>query len=206
MLMTKARGAITKLRGAMTQDPTALSWALREGQTPDLNRRRQVVGLSLVAAAAMGVVSLYQMGLVRKPPEPPLRYLDAAKVSGSAQGYAVLEMPDAPLALLSYATTLTLAAMGGADRSRRMPLVPLALAGKVAVDALVSAKRSADQATRYKAACLWCLSASVATWAMVPLVVPEAREAWRNLRRPSAAARATRAARDAGARALAVLR
>jgi uncharacterized membrane protein len=190
----------------ITKDPKALSWALREGQTPDLNRRRQVVGLSLVAAAAMGVVSLYQMGLVRKPPEPPLPYLDAAKVSGSAQGYAVLEMPDAPLALLSYATTLALAAMGGADRSRRLPLVPLALAGKVAVDALVSAKLSADQATRYKAACLWCLSASAATWAMVPLVVPEAKEAWRTLRRPSAATRLTGAVQGARARAMAALR
>lgn len=189
-----------------TKDPTALSWALREGQTPDLNRRRRVVGLSLVAAAAMGVVSLYQMGLVRKVPEPPFGPFDGAKVSGSAQGYAVLEMPDAPLALLSYATTLTLAAMGGADRSRRMPLVPLALAGKVAVDALVSAKLSADQATRYKAACLWCLSASAATWAMVPLVVPEAKEAWRHLRRPSAAARLTGAVQGARARAAAALR
>jgi uncharacterized membrane protein len=189
-----------------TKDPTALSWALREGQTPDLNRRRQVVGLSLVAAAAMGVVSLYQMGLVRKPPEPPLPYLDAARVSGSAQGYAVLEMPDAPLALLSYATTLALAAMGGADRSRRLPLVPLALAGKVAVDALVSAKLSADQATRYKAACLWCLGASAATWAMVPLVVPEAREAWWNLRRPTATRRLAGAVQAARARAVAAIR
>jgi uncharacterized membrane protein len=197
---------LTKSHAVMTKDPTALSWALREGQTPDLNRRRQVVGLSLVAAAAMGVVSLYQMGLVRKPPEPPLRHFDAAKVSGSAQGYAVLEMPDAPLALMSYATTLTLAAMGGADRARRLPLVPLALAGKVVVDALVSAKLSADQATRYKAACLWCLSASAATFAMVPLVIPEAREAWRNLRRPPAAPRITRAAKDAQVRDLAATR
>jgi uncharacterized membrane protein len=190
----------------MTKDPTALSWVLREGQTPDLNRRRRVVGLSLVAAAAMGVVSLYQMGLVRKPPEPPFGPFDAARVSGSAQGYAVLEMPDAPLALMSYATTLALAAMGGADRARRMPLVPLALAGKVAVDAMVSAKLSADQATRYKAACLWCLGASAATFAMVPLVLPEAREAWRNLRRPAAAARVTGAARNAQVRATAAIR
>lgn len=190
----------------LTNDPTALSWALREGQTPDLNRRRQVVGLSLVAAAAMGVVSLYQMGLVRKLPEPPGRHFDAAKVSGSAQGYAVLEMPDAPLALMSYATTLTLAAMGGADRARRMPLLPLALAGKVALDALVSAKLSADQATRYKAACIWCLSASAATWAMVPLVMPEAKEAWRNMRRPAAAPRVTRAARGVRERAMAAVR
>jgi uncharacterized membrane protein len=115
-------------------------------------------------------------------------------------------MPDAPLALLSYATTLALAAMGGADRSRRMPLVPMALAGKVAVDALVSAKLSADQATRYKAACLWCLSASVATWAMVPLVVPEAKEAWRNLRRPAAAERLTAAAASVRERAMAAIR
>jgi uncharacterized membrane protein len=76
----------------------------------------------------------------------------------------------------------------------------------VVVDALVSAKLSADQATRYKAACLWCLSASAATFAMVPLVMPEAKEAWRNLRRPSAAPPVARAVKGVQARAMAGLR
>ena len=39
-------------------------------------------------------------------------------------------------------------------------------------------KLTADQWTRHKAFCFWCLVASAATFATAPLVVPEAREAF----------------------------
>jgi uncharacterized membrane protein len=175
-------------------DPQALSWALRLGEAPDLNRRRHVTTLSLIAAGAMGVISLYQMGVTRRVPDLPLKGLNAEKLNASPQAYSILQTPDAPLGLASYAGTMVLAAMGGPDRARTMPWVPLALAGKVAVDALVAAKLTADQATKYKAACLWCLGASAATFAMVPLVIPEAKEALRTLRRPSRASQVLRAA------------
>ena len=187
-------------------DARSLSWALREGQTEDLNRRRRVAALSLVAAGAMGVVSLYQLGLVRRLPEPPGKRFDARRISGSAQAYSIAQIPDAPLALVSYAVTLALAAMGAPDRAKRMPIVPLALAGKVALDAAVSAKLTVDQPVRYQALCAWCLAASAATFAMVPLVVPEAREAWRTLRRPQPVRRAATAVSSVRDRVLQAVR
>ena len=83
----------------------------------------------------------------------------------------------------SYAVTLGLAALGGPDRARTRPWVPLALAGKVALDALQAGKLTWDQWARHRAFCSWCLLAAGATLAMVPLVLPEARAALEQLRR-----------------------
>ncbi len=155
----------------------ALSHELRTGRDAHLQRRRGVVALSLLAAASMGVVTLYQMGIIRHLPELPLPKLDADKVDASAEAYAKLETPDAVLGLGSYAATMTLAAMGAADRARTQPWLPLALAAKVGFDVLQAGKLTVDQWTKHRAFCSWCLLAAAATFAMAPLVVPEAREA-----------------------------
>jgi len=151
-----------------------LSRELRTESSPDLRRRRGVVALSLTASAAMGLIALYQTGIIKQIPEPPLPLLNAEKVNGSAQAYRKFAAPDAVLGLGSYAATMTLASIGGKDRVHEMPLLPLALAAKVAFDVANAAKLTVDQWTKHRAFCIWCLIAASATFAMAPLVVPEA--------------------------------
>ena len=160
-----------------------LSDELRKGVSRDLARRRRIVALSLVASGSMAVITLYQVGLIKHLPEPPLPFMNADKVDASAEAYEKLSTPDAVLGLGSYAATMALAAMGGADRVRTMPWVPIALAGKVAVDVATAAKLSIDQWTKHRAFCFWCLLAAAATFATAPLVVPEAIAARRSFRR-----------------------
>lgn len=148
-----------------------------------LDRRRRVAGLSLIASAAMGVVAAYQNGLIRNLPEPPLGLFDAQAVDASGEAYGLLRTPDAALGLASYAVTLVLAGMGSAKRHEELPVVPLAMAAKVAFDALGGVYLTAEQATKHRKFCSWCLVASVASVAMVPQVIPEARMALRRLRR-----------------------
>jgi Mn-containing catalase len=57
-------------------DATKLSRYLCEGDDPDLRRRRWVIGLSLVGTAAGQIVGLYQTGIVKHLPDPPLRGLE----------------------------------------------------------------------------------------------------------------------------------
>jgi uncharacterized membrane protein len=159
-----------------------LSRELRHGSGEFLERRRSLTGLSLVAAGSMALITLYQMGIIKHLPEPPLPRLNADKVDAAAQAYEKLNAPDAALGLSSYTTTLLLAAMGGEDRARTHPWIPLALAGKVAVDALQAAKLTVDQWVKHRAFCSWCLLAAGVTFAAVPQVVPEARAALRHLR------------------------
>ncbi|HKO16651.1 MAG TPA: vitamin K epoxide reductase family protein [Gemmatimonadaceae bacterium] len=162
-------------------EASALSRELRESDDASLRRRRGVVALSLVAAGAMGVIALYQMGITKHIPEPPLPKLDADTVDASAEAYQMLETPDAVLGFGSYGVTMALAAMGGAARAERQPLLPLALAGKVAIDVVQAGRLTIDQFTKHRAFCSWCLLAAGATFAMAPLVVPEARAALRNM-------------------------
>ncbi len=162
--------------------PEELSRQLREGSGGFLRQRRVVVGLSLIASTAMGVIAPYQMGLVRHIPEPPLPWLDADRVDAAPEAYGMLSTPDAILGLVSYAGTMSLAAMGGEDRAATQPWIPLSLAAKVAADTIMAAKLTADQWTKHRAFCSWCLLASAATFATVPYVVPETRAALARLR------------------------
>ena len=159
-----------------------ISRDLRRGHDPDLARRRGVVALSLAAAGSMGLVALYQTGIIRHLPDPPLRHFDADRVDAAGEAYGRLSTPDALLGLHSYSTTAVLAAMGGADRAKRLPWVPLALAGKAAFDAAVAGKLTWDQWAKHKAWCAWCLIAAACTFGILPLVWPEARRALRELR------------------------
>lgn len=166
-------------------NPTVLSRELRHATSPFLARRRAVIALSLAASGVMGLISLYQTGILRHLPEPPLPRLDADTVDAAPEAYAILATPDAVLGLASYAATIVLAAMGRADRASRQPWVPLALAGKVGFDVLVSLKLTWEQWTKHRAFCSWCLLASLGSFASLPLVMPEARAAATHLRRGS---------------------
>ncbi|MGD9889839.1 MAG: vitamin K epoxide reductase family protein [Dehalococcoidia bacterium] len=161
--------------------PEELSAQLRGVSEPDLTRRRGVVVLSLAAIAALTPVALYQMGLLKHLPEPPLPRLNADEVDAAPEAYKLLSMPDAVLGIGSYAATMALAAMGGADRAHTQPWIPLLLAGKALVDTANAGRLSWDQWAKHRAFCFWCMLAAVATWGSLPLVVPEARRAWRHL-------------------------
>ena len=162
--------------------PEELSEQLREGSGEFLQRRRKIARLALLAAGSMGVISLYQLGVIKHLPDPPIPGFDSDKVDASGEAYALFQTPDGPIGLGSYAATLGLAAMGGEDRAEEHPLIPLALAAKVAFDALQAGKLTVDQITKHRALCSYCLVAAGATFATVPLVLPEARAALRALR------------------------
>jgi hypothetical protein len=154
---------------------------LRRGSGDFLEQRRRVAGLTSFAAAALGVVGLYQFGLLRRVPEPSLPFLDADAVDASGEAYQELKTPDAALGLLSAGVTLVLAGMGDRDRARTMPWVPLALAAKTAADAGGGLYLLAEQVTKHRKVCSWCTVAALAQLATLPIALPEARAALRRL-------------------------
>jgi uncharacterized membrane protein len=165
--------------------PQELSVELRTGTGLYLAQRRGIVGCGMVAAAAMGVIALYQIGLIRHLPEPPWPGLDADKVDASAEAYSYFQTPDAFLGLGSYAVTMGLAAMGATNRAAARPWIPLALLAKVLADAGQAAKLTVDQWTKHRAFCLWCLIAATATFVSLPLALPEAVAALQQVRKRS---------------------
>lgn len=155
---------------------------LRRGASPALRDRRRTAVLMLVASGCMAAVSLYQLGLVRHLPDPPLPGFDSDRVDASGEAYRLGAAADAPLGLVSYAATLALAAMGPDERAREKPWIPLVQAAKVLVDAGAAVVLTAEQVSKHRALCSYCLLAAAATVAAVPATLPEARQAWRTLR------------------------
>lgn len=158
-------------------NPGELKAELRHDEGPLLRRRRGVAALCISAMGALGVVALYQVGLLRHLPELPIKSFDSGKIAGSDSAYALLETPDAVLGIASYAVTLGLACVGGNDRAQHRPLLPLALGVKVGFDVFQAGIHSVRQWTRHRAFCSWCLVAATASFAMLPLVIPESRVA-----------------------------
>ncbi len=161
--------------------PAELGRALRYARSPRMRNRRWITALSIFSGAIMGGIGLFQMGILRDIPEPPWRDFDAKKVNGSAQAYEILHTPDALLGALSYAGTACLAGASDPDRADTAPWIPVVMGAKLLADAALAGKLTADQWTRYRAFCLWCLLSAGATFAAALLSAPEVREAAHNL-------------------------
>lgn len=146
-------------------------------------RRRAATGLTLLAIAALGVVQAYQTGLLRRVPEPRLPGLDADTVDASGSAYQWFGTPDASLGIASYGASLVLFGAGPADRAMTVPWLPLMAAAKAGLDAASGTFLFLEQITGHRKVCSWCTLAALANVARVALVWPEARRAWRTLRR-----------------------
>lgn len=176
-------------------NPTQLSRELREGQSPDLTRRRWVVGLSLLGAAMGQLVTLYQTGIIKQLPDPDPsgalgKLFNATKVDASDYAYKRLEVPDGALMLGTYAVTAGLAAAGGERRADEQPYLPLAMAAKVGYDVFTNLSLAREEWGDNHRFCQYCQLASVASLASLALVLPEAARATRTLLGGGAAASA----------------
>lgn len=159
-----------------TPEPAQLSESLRHDHSRLLRRRRQTVGLQMVAAGSMGLIALYQLGIIKHIPEPPGAAFDADKVDASAEAYGRLSVGHAYLGMMSYSMTMTLAAAGAPDRHRRNPWLLLATAAKAIIDAAEAARLTRSQWVRHRAFSFWCLLAAGATFATLATVPQPAKQ------------------------------
>jgi uncharacterized membrane protein len=160
----------------------ALSRALREGSSPELKRRRWVFGLSLVGMVAGQIVSLFQMGVIRRLADLPVRPFDANRVDAAPYAYSRLQTPDGALMMVTYAITAVLAAAGGPDRARRDPALPIAMALKTGYDSATCVKLAMEEWRDTRALCGYCQTATVASLLSFAIALPEALRAVRHLR------------------------
>ena len=155
------------------------AWRVRD-PSPSLRARRRLIATNLTSTMIMSWLSLYQTGTLRVLPELRHRWFDAGKVDVSAQAYQLLYMPDAPVAATNFAATAALAAAAGPDEDSR-PWLRVALAAKVAVDAVYAAKLAYDQPTKHKALCSYCVTSMAITVAGLPVALREGRRSWRRI-------------------------
>lgn len=161
--------------------PTQLSRELREGQSPELTNRRWIVGLSLLGAAAGQIVSLYQMGIIKHLPDPPVPIFNSDKVDASDYAYKRVQTPDALIMVVTYGITAWLAGAGGKNRAEQQPWLPVAMGAKVITDVATNLKLAQEEWSENKALCAYCQAASVLSMASVAFAVPEMVKGLRNL-------------------------
>ena len=159
-----------------------LSRDLRGGAGDFLRHRRVAASLTLVGMASLAAISLYQMGIYKRLLEPSIPVLDAEKVNGSAEAYGILNTPDAVLGLGSYAATLGLIAMGGPNRAQSQPWIPLALAAKSSLDSFQAGALTGKSWLKFRAFSLYSLVTALCTFLVLPVVLPEARAAWKEMK------------------------
>jgi hypothetical protein len=162
--------------------PSQLSRELRGGTSGDLRRRRWIVGLSLVGSAMAKAVSLYQIGILRRLPDPPLRRADSSRVDASDYAYRRFQTPDGFLMLVSYGVTACLAAAGGEARARDLPAAPLAMGAKLVTDVVVAVELAREEWQENRAFCTYCQIATLCSFASLALALPELGRALGGLR------------------------
>jgi uncharacterized membrane protein len=162
-------------------EPRQLSEELRNGSNPDLNRRRWIIGLSILGTTVAQIVSLYQTGIIKKLPDPPISIFDSDKVDASDYAYKRMNSPDGPGMIASYAVTTMLAAAGGKDRASQSPLLPIAMGAKILGDSVVALKLAQEEWQENKAFCAYCQVATLASVASIVLAAPEVINAVKSL-------------------------
>jgi uncharacterized membrane protein len=174
------------MKNEMTQtligdlEPQQLRRELQRGRSDEIWRRRGVIGLSLVGMAAMTAVTLFQTGVIKHLPDPPIDGFDSDKVNSSDTAYA-LGVPDGALSLASLAANIPLAALGGENRADEQPLVPIAAAGKALVEAMVAGWYFYQMPTKEKAWCGYCIVGALCNFGIAALAFPEAKRAIESL-------------------------
>lgn len=159
--------------GQLAREPRALREDIQGSDNRDMQLRRAVVGVSLLGIASMAPVILYQTGIIRHLPDPPVGNFHSDKVNGSptAFGYGG---PDAPLSLLAHATNLVLASFGGSRRARITGWLPLAASASAAAQAGVAGKYLFYQMPKVdKACCPYCITDAVMHMSTFALTLPE---------------------------------
>jgi uncharacterized membrane protein len=138
-----------------------------------MGRRRWIVGLSMVGAFMAQLVSLYQVGVLKHLPDLPLPFLNSSKVDASTYAYKRYETPDGLLMLITYGVTAALAAAGGERRAQSRPWLPILMGAKISYDVALGAVLAREEWTENKALCMYCMIATLASAASLPLAAPE---------------------------------
>lgn len=144
---------------------------------PSLRRRRWLSVLGAAGLVDAAIMGLYQMGVIRRLPDPPLPHFDSNAVVGSRAAY-VLGAPDATLGALQLAATLVLAGAGGTRKSGRSRWLGVLLGLSTLGGAVGAAAYLYDMIAKQKRACAYCIPAAAISFAMLPLGLAELRDSF----------------------------
>jgi uncharacterized membrane protein len=159
-------------------DAERIRTALREGDGPSLYRRRRIAALATVGLVDFGLISLYQIGVLRRLPDLPGDLFDSNQVNAAEAAYR-LGLPDGTTGAGLYAALLMAASAGGSRETGRRPLFSKVLLGLALSGAAAAAVYLWEMIFRQRKACPYCLVGAAVNFTILPLAWREAIEARR---------------------------
>jgi uncharacterized membrane protein len=139
-------------------------------------RRRWIIGLSLLGIAAMSPVVLLQLHVVHHLPDPPWPRFNSDKANLSPYAYRFV-IPDGVLVMGSMVGSVVLSLLGGRNRTRQHPWIPVTLAAKLGVDVFGAGSYFYLMASGQAPWCIYCITGAATLFASLPLALPEAWQA-----------------------------
>lgn len=139
--------------------------ALRKDKQPDTQNRRQLACLAALGLVDFSIISLYQLGYIRRMPDLPGKVFDSEKVNSSKEA-VMLGLPDGVVSLTMYAATLFLATAASAKKKHARWLDWL-LGGIVLGQAAGGAFYLYNMATVQKKVCVYCVTGALINFAAV---------------------------------------
>jgi uncharacterized membrane protein len=88
---------------------------LREDSQRKTEKRRQLAALAALGIVDFSIISLYQLGFIRRMPDLPGKLFDSNKVNSSTEA-VIYGLPDGVISLSMYAATIFLATVGSTEK------------------------------------------------------------------------------------------
>lgn len=130
--------------------------------------RQQIAALSAAGIVDFSVISLYQLGVIKKLPDVPGDIFDSNKVNASADAQ-ILGLPDGPVSLAMYAANLVLAA-GAIRKAEKRNIFDYLLAASALGQAAGGAYYLYNMAAVQKKVCVYCVTGALLNFAtLIPL-------------------------------------
>ena len=119
-----------------------------------------LVGACCAALATLVPVTLYQAGLVRQLPDPPLPFFDSERIAMSKAAHP-LGIPDGFLGIASFGMTLGLVLL-----ARRHGTAKKVFGLKLTLDASMAAFNVGRQVVQFGKLCSWCTATAISSGVM----------------------------------------
>jgi uncharacterized membrane protein len=125
-----------------------------------------------VAIATLIPVALFQTGMLRRLPDPPLSVFDSERITASSAAHP-FGVPDGPVGIASFGTTLTLIFLAKRNRAART-----LLGVKLTLDVSAAAVNAGRQVFQFGRLCSWCTAVAVSSGVMAYAGRQVIRDTW----------------------------
>jgi uncharacterized membrane protein len=136
---------------------------MRNDNSPAVVDRRNIAALAAAGLIDFSFISLSQLGFIKHLPDPPGKIFDSDKVNSSPDA-VLLGIPDAPISLFMYASTVLLATAGN-RKTRFSKYFDLLMGGIVVGQAAGAAHYMYTMAKDQKKVCIYCVAGALINFA-----------------------------------------